>query len=89
MTIRLFYNCPVKRPLSSQAFRAVLRSHRRHGKERTGPFRRVVASDEIVTNGPGFDIPTPSLTRWPYSQYHTSDDNPDIVDPGNLKNRFS
>ena len=71
--------------LVDKAFRAVLRSHRRHGEERTGPFRRVVASDEIVTNGPGFDIPTPSLTRWPYSQYHTSDDNPDIVDPGNLE----
>ena len=71
--------------LVDKAFRAVLRSHRRHGEERTGPFRRVVASDEIVTNGPGFDIPTPSLTRWPYPQYHTSDDNPDIVDPGNLE----
>lgn len=71
--------------LVDKAFRAVLRSHRRHGEEHTGPFRRVVASDEIVTNGPGFDIPTPSLTRWPYPQYHTSDDNPDIVDPGNLE----
>ncbi len=70
--------------LIDRAFRAVLPGHRRHGVERTGPFREVVASDEMVTNGPGFDIPTPSLTRWPYPEYHTSDDNPDIVRPENL-----
>lgn len=70
--------------LIDRAFLTVLPRHRRHGEERTGPFREVVASDEMVTNGPGFDIPTPSLTRWPYAEYHTSDDNPDIVRPENL-----
>jgi len=70
--------------LIDRAFLAVLPSHRRHGSERTGPFREVVASDEMVTNGPGFDIPTPSLTRWPYPEYHTSDDNPAIIRPENL-----
>ncbi len=70
--------------LIDRAFLSVLRAHRRHGEERTGPFREVVASDEMVTNGPGFDIPTPSLTRWPYAEYHTSDDNPGIVRPENL-----
>ena len=70
--------------LIDRAFLAVLCSHRRHGEERTGRFREVVASDEMVTNGPGFDIPTPSLTRWPYPEYHTSDDNPDIVREENL-----
>ena len=63
----------------------MLRGHQRHGETRTGPFRKVVASDEIVTNGPGIDIPTPSLTRWPYEQYHTSDDNPSIVSVSNLE----
>ena len=47
-------------------------------------FREVVASDEMVSNGPGYDIPTPSLIRWPYPEYHTSDDNPDIVDEQDL-----
>jgi aminopeptidase-like protein len=70
--------------LIDRAFRAVLAGHRRHGTERTGAFRNVVASDEIVTNGPGFDIPTPSLTRWPYPEYHTSDDNPSIIKAENL-----
>lgn len=46
---------------------------------RTGKFRTVVASDEVVSNGPGFNIPSPSITRWPYDEYHTSDDNPSII----------
>ncbi len=71
--------------LIDRAFLSVLRQHRRHGQERTGPFRQVVASDEMITNGPGYDIPTPSLTRWPYGEYHTSDDNPGIIKPGNLE----
>ena len=70
--------------LIDRAFQVVSRQYRKHGTERTGEFRQVVASDEAVTNGPGFDIPTPSLTRWPYKEYHTSDDNPDIVKPENL-----
>ena len=48
-------------------------------KVRTGKFRTVVASDEVVSNGPGFNIPSPSITRWPYDEYHTSDDNPSII----------
>jgi len=70
--------------LIDRAFLSVLPDHRRHGAERTGDFRDVVASDEIVTNGPGFDIPTPSLTRWPYAEYHSSDDNPEIISAENL-----
>ena len=46
---------------------------------RTGKFRTVVASDEVVSNGPGFNIPSPSITRWPYDEYHTSDDNPSMI----------
>ena len=71
--------------LIDKAFLSVLPDYRRHGMERTGPFREVVASDEMVTNGPGFDIPTPSLTRWPYPEYHTSDDNPEIIGEENLE----
>ena len=33
----------------------------------------------MVSNGPGFDIPTPSLTRWPYDEYHTSFDNKEFM----------
>lgn len=70
--------------LIDRAFLAVLPQYRKHGAERTGKFRYVVASDEMITNGPGYDIPTPSLTRWPYEEYHTSADNPGIVGAENL-----
>jgi aminopeptidase-like protein len=70
--------------LIDRAFLTAMRSHRKHGEERTGKFRYVVASDEIITDGPGYEIPTPSLTRWPYPEYHTSADNPDIVTEENL-----
>ena len=67
-----------------RAFLLALRDHRAHGAEKTGEFRKVVASDEIVTNGPGLDIPTPSLTRGRFPEYHTSDDDPSIIRPANL-----
>ncbi len=36
-------------------------------------------NDERVINGPGVNVPCISINRWPYSEYHTSDDNPDII----------
>jgi aminopeptidase-like protein len=44
-----------------------------------GPFRQVICNDEINFDGPGIHIPTVTLTRWPYPEYHTSDDNPGAV----------
>lgn len=44
-----------------------------------GPFRQVIGNDEINFDGPGIDIPTVTITRWPYPEYHTSDDNPGAV----------
>lgn len=36
-------------------------------------------NDERVINGPGVNIPCISINRWPYAEYHTTDDNPDII----------
>jgi aminopeptidase-like protein len=44
-----------------------------------GRFRQVICNDEINFDGPGINIPTVTLTRWPYPEYHTSDDNPGAV----------
>jgi aminopeptidase-like protein len=44
-----------------------------------GSFRQVIGNDEINFDGPGIDIPTVTITRWPYPEYHTSDDNPGAV----------
>lgn len=52
----------------------------RRGQEfREGEFAQVAANDERVINGPGVNVPCISFSRWPYDEYHTTDDNPDII----------
>lgn len=50
-----------------------------------GPFRSLIGNDEIVFESPGFEIPTLSVTRFPYEEYHTHLDNPDIVSEHRLE----
>jgi aminopeptidase-like protein len=53
---------------------------RRHGEDfRQGAFFEIVANDEVVINGPGVNVPCISISRVPYDEYHTTDDNPDII----------
>lgn len=51
---------------------------------REGPFRKIVGNDEMVFNGPGVNVPMISISRFPYPEYHTSDDNPGIISEENL-----
>ena len=51
---------------------------------REAPFRKIQGNDEIIFNGPGVNVPMISLLRYPYPEYHTSDDNPGIVSEENL-----
>jgi aminopeptidase-like protein len=51
---------------------------------REDKFRKVISNDEMVFNGPGVNIPMISISRFPYPEYHTSDDNPSIVSEKNL-----
>lgn len=51
---------------------------------REGPFREVVSNDEMVFNGPGVNVPMISISRFPYPEYHSSDDNPGIISEENL-----
>lgn len=46
---------------------------------RVGGFRKIVRNDEMVFNGPGINIPMISISRFPYPEYHTSDDNLSII----------
>ncbi len=46
---------------------------------REGEFRKIICNDEMVFNGPGVNIPMISISRYPYPEYHTSDDNPSII----------
>jgi aminopeptidase-like protein len=51
-----------------------------HGEPvREDAFREVIVNDEMVINGPGVNVPCVSITRWPYPEYHTSDDSPEIL----------
>lgn len=51
---------------------------------REGPFGKITGNDERVFNGPGVDVPMISISRYPYPEYHSSDDNPGIISEKNL-----
>ncbi len=57
----------------------------RGGEFREGTFADVIANDERVLNGPGLNIPCISVTRYPYPEYHTTDDNLDIIHESKLQ----
>lgn len=46
---------------------------------RKGNFRNTIGSDEYFFNDPSVGIPGIMLSRWPYKEYHTSDDTPSII----------
>jgi aminopeptidase-like protein len=52
--------------------------HIEPGYERT-EMRGIMGNDETVWEAPGYEIPTISLTRFPYPEYHSSADTPEIV----------
>lgn len=51
---------------------------------RVGAFRTIVGNDETVWEAPGIEIPTISISRWPYPEYHTSADSLEIMSPARL-----
>ncbi|MDD5005728.1 MAG: DUF4910 domain-containing protein [Candidatus Omnitrophica bacterium] len=48
-------------------------------------FRKIVGNDETVWESPGYEIPCISLSRAPYSQYHSNLDNEKIINEDKLK----
>lgn len=42
-------------------------------------FRTIVGNDETVWEAPGYEIPTISLSRFPYPEYHSSRDTHEII----------
>lgn len=48
------------------------------------PFLKSAANDEKVMDSPGVNIPTVSVTRYPYPEYHTSDDCVELIDAKRL-----
>lgn len=53
---------------------------KKRGQEfREGEFAQVAPNDERILNGAGVNVPSISLSRFPYPEYHTTDDNLDII----------
>lgn len=48
---------------------------------RKGDFRLLIGSDEYYFNDPMVGIPGILLSRYPYKEYHTEKDTPDIIKP--------
>jgi len=50
----------------------------------SGAFRTVYGNDETVFEAPGYEIPSISLTRWPFASYHTDGDIPAALSEARL-----
>ncbi len=50
---------------------------------REGPFRSIICNDEMVWES--YSIPMASLSRFPYPEYHSDFDNPNIIKKEALK----
>ena len=57
----------------------------RYRSYESGPFRTVYGNDETVFEAPGYEIPTVSITRMPFSAYHTDHDTPDRLSADRLE----
>jgi aminopeptidase-like protein len=55
----------------------------------TDGFRAQIGNDELILESPGYEIPTISLLRGPYPEYHTHLDNPSIIHEERLKEAVS
>ena len=45
----------------------------------TGSFRELHGNDETVFEAPGHSIPSVTLTRMPFKEYHTNKDTPKLI----------
>jgi len=52
----------------------------RYEKYSFGEFRAIYGNDETVFEAPPYCIPSVTLTRWPFPQYHSNLDTPDLLD---------
>ena len=51
----------------------------RFGNYDSGKFRTIYGNDETVFEAPGYEIPSISLTRFPFFGYHTDLDTPELL----------
>jgi len=51
-------------------------------------FRDSVGNDETVWEAPGYEVPTLSLSRWPFDEYHTTLDTPENLHEDKLQEAY-
>jgi aminopeptidase-like protein len=56
-----------------------------YGEYKSGAFRTIYGNDETVFEAPPYRIPSISLTRWPFVEYHTDQDTPEKLSEENLQ----
>ena len=56
-----------------------------YGEFEQGAFRNIYGNDETVFESPPYNIPTISLTRWPFSEYHSDLDTPETLSEQHLQ----
>jgi aminopeptidase-like protein len=61
----------------------------RHGEYEVAEFRSQLGNDELILEAPGYEIPTISLLRGPYPEYHTHLDDPSIISEHRLEEAVS
>ncbi len=61
----------------------------RYGDYECSEFRALYGNDETVFEAPPFSIPSVSLTRWPFPEYHTNADVPDRLSEHHLQDTLS
>ncbi len=64
---------------------AQLAFKKQYGTFEQGNFRSIYGNDETVFEAPPYNIPTISLTRWPFNEYHSNLDTPDILSEKSLQ----
>lgn len=69
--------------LIDRAFLNVLKYSKAEWK--TDYFRKIVGNDETCWEAAGYEVPFVSLSRFPYPEYHTSHDNPSLMNKSKLE----
>ena len=57
---------------------------KRYKNYEAGPFRSIYGNDETVFEALPYRIPSISLTRWPFPEYHTNHDTPEHISTDHL-----
>ena len=52
---------------------------------KSGKFRTIHGNDETVFEAVGYEIPSISITRYPFKEYHSNKDTPNIISDYHIK----